>query len=95
MPLQAQTASVDEVAAALGLGVDKLKRTWLKLHQEHGMPRKLPTGWVWPRGALERWIDTQAAPPPEPDNQPKPAGALAAVIANENQRLRAKLGALA
>lgn len=51
-----ETASLDEVATALGRSAGWLQRHWLKLHLELGFPRKLPTGWVWPRRAVEAWL---------------------------------------
>lgn len=55
-----ETAPIEEVAQAIGrpgkAGVAWLKRNWLKLHQREGFPRKIPTGFVWPRRAVEVWL---------------------------------------
>ncbi len=51
-----ETAHLEEVAGAIGRKPAYLKRNWLKLHEEHGFPRKLPTGFVWPRRSVEAWL---------------------------------------
>lgn len=40
---------------------------WIQNHhaeltEKHGMPRKLPGGWVWSRLAMMAWIATYGAP---------------------------------
>lgn len=54
--LKDKTASLAEVAEALGRKPEWLKRNWLRFHNEHGFPRKIPCGDVWPRGAVEAWL---------------------------------------
>lgn len=54
--LSADAVSIDEVAAALGRNENWLRRNWLKIYEEHGFPRKHPTGWTWPRGAVAAWL---------------------------------------
>ncbi|ESZ32722.1 hypothetical protein [Mesorhizobium sp. L2C066B000] len=54
--LSDETAGLDEVAQAIGRPAPWLKRNWLKLHQREGFPRKIPTGDVWPRRAVEVWL---------------------------------------
>lgn len=56
MALTDETAGLDEVAAALGRSSDWLMRNWLKIHERENFPRKIPTGWVWPRRAVEVWL---------------------------------------
>ncbi|ESY21528.1 hypothetical protein [Mesorhizobium sp. LNJC391B00] len=51
-----ETAPIEEVAQAIGRPAAWLKRNWLKLHQREGFPRKIPTGDVWPRRAVEVWL---------------------------------------
>lgn len=51
-----ETAPLDEVATAIGRSAGWLQRHWLDIHQTLGFPRKLPTGWVWPRRAVEAWL---------------------------------------
>ncbi len=58
MSLIDRTAPLSEVAAALGKSEDWLRRNWLRFHREQGFPRKL-AGWVWPRRAVEIWIEAE------------------------------------
>lgn len=51
-----ETASLEEVASALGKPPAWLKRNWLKFHLTSGFPRKIPAGDVWPRRAVEAWL---------------------------------------
>lgn len=57
-----------ELAEVLGITPENLKRTWLKLHQKHAMPRKHAAGWLWPRGAINIWLTSQAAVSAIPGN---------------------------
>jgi hypothetical protein len=90
MHLSDKLVKIDELAATLDRTQDWVKRNWLKLHLEQGMPRKIAVGWAWPRGALERWLEegadgvTREAQAPE-----APTGTgLSAFIANQNTALR-------
>lgn len=56
MALTDEVAGLEEVAAALGRSPIWLQRNWLKLHQGEDFPRKIPSGWVWPRRAVEVWL---------------------------------------
>jgi len=56
MSLMEEIASLEEVAGALGRKPEWLMRRWLKLHQDHGFPRKHPSGWTWPRSAVAAWL---------------------------------------
>lgn len=60
-----EAAGIDEVAAALGRSAGWLQRHWLKIHRESGFPRKHPTGWTWPRGAVAAWLASGGVPAPE------------------------------
>lgn len=66
-----ETASLDEVASALGKSPAWLKRNWLRFHQSNGFPRKIPAGDVWPRRAVEAWLRSagQITAPPLPANE--------------------------
>lgn len=92
--LSEKLVKVPELAAALDRSEDWIKRNWLRLHMEQGMPRKLTVGWSWPRGALERWLEEGAGGTPRqeiPSADPRPTIApLDVVIANQNSKLRAK-----
>lgn len=84
-----ETASLEEVAKAIGRKPAWLMRKWLKLHQEQNFPRKIPTGWVWPRRAVEVWLRSagQFAPAPLPANQNgHEADAISAAAAALRQR---------
>lgn len=62
-----ETATLAEVAQALGRSESWLRRNWLRIHVEDGFPRKLPTGPVWPRQLVEAWCRSGGfAPPPAP-----------------------------
>ena len=54
--LSNETASLHEVAAALGRDPDWLRRNWLKIHKRFGFPRKSALGWVWPRRLVEAFL---------------------------------------
>lgn len=81
MSLSERVVGLDELAAALRREPDYIRRNWLKMHQRHGMPRKNPTGWVWPRGAMEAWLDGAEAA--EVTN-------LSNLVANQNRKLAEK-----
>lgn len=73
MALANETATLAEVAAALGRRESWLRRNWVKLADEQGFPRKLPCGPVWPRHQVELWCRTGGAVPAAPtanDNSP-------------------------
>ncbi|MER2536904.1 MAG: hypothetical protein ABTQ31_17260 [Rhizobiaceae bacterium] len=90
--LNSETASIAEVASALGRSEGWLRRHWLRLHQRDGFPRKISAGWVWPRRAVEVWLRSggAAAPLPVPANDI--AGAFDPIAA-ANQALRGRYGA--
>jgi len=84
-----EIAPLEEVAQAIGRTPSWLKRHWLRLHQEENFPRKIPTGFVWPRRAVEVWLRTagQFVPAPLPANQNGGEGdAVSAAAAALRQR---------
>lgn len=86
--LSADAVAIAEVAAALNRKEDWLRRNWLKIHLEHGFPRKHPTGWTWPRGAVAAWLASGGFAPRmlEPDNDAFPVSdPEAAYMANLNR----------
>ncbi|RWF49952.1 MAG: hypothetical protein EOS50_30185 [Mesorhizobium sp.] len=88
-----EIAPLDEVAQAIGRPAAWLKRNWLKLHLEQNFPRKIPTGFVWPRRAVEVWLRSagQLAPAPLPANQNGQEGdAIAAAAAALRERYGAR-----
>lgn len=86
--LAEDAAGIEEVADALGRPVAWLQRHWLKIHREHGFPRRHPTGWTWPRGAVAAWLAAGGFAPRrlEPANDALPvADPEAAYMANLNR----------
>lgn len=84
-----ETVALEEVAETLHVKPDWLKRNWLKIHENYNFPRKIPTGFVWPRRAVEVWLRSagQIAPAPLPANQNGTAGdAIAAAAAALRER---------
>lgn len=73
-----ETATLQEVAAALGKSENWLKSKWLKLHQEENFPRKIACGWVWPRRQVEAWLRAGGMMPVvlAPANENLPGDAL-------------------
>lgn len=90
MSLADRLVRIDEVAAALDRTEDWVQRNWLKMHTQHGMPRKLPTGWQWPRAAMERWIESFGGSAFEEvgADQAELSADLAQLVANQNRRHR-------
>lgn len=92
MPLNTTVVDIDELAVTLGRSADYIRRNWLKMHRDHGMPRKNPCGWIWPRAAMEAWLAGAAQQDlpreePAPAVKPAPSG-IGAIVANQNARLR-------
>lgn len=90
MSLADRVVGISELALALGRSEQWIKRQWLNLHMEEGMPRKLPTNWVWPRKAMENWIEQQGAVfSQESADQATPVNPdLKIITFSENQKLR-------
>lgn len=86
-----ETATLAEVASALGRPEGWLRRKWLQLHLAEGFPRKLSCGWVWPRRQVEAWLRAGGAMPVvlEPANDDAPANVLVAM----SEALSARYGA--
>lgn len=63
-PIAELTVPLDEVAAALGISPDRLRRTARALHVRHGFPLPLPVigGWRWSRAVLEAWLEAGGVP---------------------------------
>ncbi|MCF6120513.1 hypothetical protein L2449_27185 [Mesorhizobium muleiense] len=88
-----EIAPLEEVAQAIGVKPAWLKRNWLKIHERENFPRKIPTGFVWPRRAVEVWLRSagQFAPAPLPANQNGQEGdAIAAAAAALRERYGAR-----
>lgn len=84
MALSDQTVKLAEVAAALDMSEDYLRRHWRRLHETRGFPHKL-TGWVWARASIEAWIATDGKSVAG-ENTPA-AASPAALAANQNRAL--------
>lgn len=84
--LSNETVGLSEVAAALGRSEGWVKRNWLRFYESHGFPRKIPSGWVWPRGAVVAWLRSGGLVPPAAqtlianDNAGDPVAAAAASL---------------
>ena len=66
---------LDELARELGITPQRLRRTWPRLHREHGLPRKHPCGWAWPRALTTAWLlAQQGAPVADTTNDNHPDG---------------------
>lgn len=89
MTLSAKTVAIGELAAALGRSEEWLRRHWRKLQAEAGMPPRVPGTWVWPRSLVEQWIEQRL---PCEAATAEVVTPIAALIANENQRLRNRIG---
>lgn len=50
------TILLPEIVALTGRSEAWVRRNWLKLHEQHHFPRKLPGLWAWPRRAVEAWV---------------------------------------
>ncbi len=83
MSLSDRVVGLDELASALHREPDYIRRNWLRLHQKKGMPRKNPAGWIWPRGAMEAWLDGAEA---------KEVQELSELVANQNKKLAQRYG---
>lgn len=79
MRLALKVVGIDELAEALGRTPEYIHRNWLKLHTQHGMPRKNPAAWVWPRGAMEAWLCGADA---------VEVKGLTGLVANQNEMMR-------
>lgn len=91
MSLSDETVGLEELAEAIGKKPDWLKRHWLKLHEAENFPRKIPTGWVWPRRAVLSWLRSGGFMPPLPANQNGEADFIDAAAAALKERYGARI----
>lgn len=88
--LAEDAVAIDEVAAALGRTENWLRRNWVKIYEEFGFPRRHPTGWTWPRGAVAAWLASGGFSPrqlqPANDDAFALADPEAAYMANLNRQ---------
>lgn len=97
MPLTECTAGIAEVAEALGVSEAWLRRHHRTLSDERGFPRRLPTGWRWPRRLVELWLTTGGIgrSPLRPANDDAPADdaeGLAALVDAQRASLTERYG---
>lgn len=90
MALQDKFVGISELAQVMGVSELTLKRTWLKRHNENGMPRKSPCGWLWPRRSIELWLAGAILPANDNDGLPEPA--IVDTIESQNAALRIRYG---
>ena len=65
------------------------RRHWLRMHERHGFPRRLPDLWAWPRPAVEAWSrggGLVATAAPANENRPD------AILDRDEVRLRRRFG---
>jgi hypothetical protein len=92
MSLADDTASLEEVAAAMNRRPGWLKRHARRLHEANGFPRPIAgSAWAFPRRAVETWLRAGGAVPqlPSPANQNGPGDYVAAYAAALKQRFGA------
>lgn len=95
MSLSERLVMLPEMAEALQRSEDWVRRNWLRLHNDHGMPRKCSVGWQWPRRAMEAWLDMGGISPVdlEPEHPVPPTSGGSAhlrLVANQNRDLAAR-----
>lgn len=95
MSLSERLVMLPEMAEALQRSEDWVRRNWLRLHNDHGMPRKCSVGWQWPRRAMEAWLDMGGISPVdlELENPVPPTNGGSAhlrLVANQNRDLAAR-----
>lgn len=86
---------LDEVAKVLRRTPDNIKRNWLKLHRELGMPRKHAAGWIWPRASFNVWLTSPASVEAVPGNDntgDTPPDLHSQRVADQKAALHAQLG---
>jgi predicted DNA-binding transcriptional regulator AlpA len=52
----APIVTIAELSEMTGRPETWWRRNWLRMHERHAFPRKLPGLWGWPRKAVEAWI---------------------------------------
>lgn len=88
--LQAKILTLSELAAATGRPESWWRRHWLRMHNLHRFPRRLPGLWGWPRAAVEDWCRQGGFLPVDvlPANQNQPGDDLGQATA----RIEARFG---
>ncbi|TRL39853.1 hypothetical protein [Rhizobium straminoryzae] len=89
MQLEQKLVGLPEICAAFGVSEAWVRRHHRRLSREKGMPEKCSMGWVWPRKRFEDWIDG-AYGRAAIEEAEEPAARVPTMIANQNQRLRAR-----
>ena len=84
--LQSNILTLDELSAATGRTSAWWKRNWLRMHEQHNFPRRLPGLWGWPRVSVEVWcrgggLSPGIAAPANQNDAPDLAMATAALEA--------------
>lgn len=93
MTIQSKLVGLPEICAAFGVTEVWMRRHHRRLSREQGMPEKCSIGWVWPRRRMEEWIDgTYGRALVE---EQETAARTPSMIANQNERLRARYAARA
>lgn len=91
MSLSEKFVTLDELCAATRRTAHWWRRNHRRLHLDAGMPEKSALGWLWPRKALERWIDGEGfSVTPEPAAAGSAEARAGAIAANQNRTLRAR-----
>lgn len=93
MSLSEKFVSIEELAAATNRTPHWYRRHHRRLHREAGMPEKSALGWLWPRKALERWIDGEGVAhrgEAAPDAAGQAVAEANTIAANQNRDLRAR-----
>lgn len=93
--LQSKILTLDELAMATGRPAQWWKRHWLRMHNTHRFPRRLPGLWGWPRAAVEEWCRHGGASPfaAMPANQNSPlTDAMPDDLAAATARIEARFG---
>ncbi len=61
--LQAKFLTLAELSEATGRSEDWWRRNWLRMHEQHEFPRRLPGLWNWSRPAVEAWAQNGGKTP--------------------------------
>jgi hypothetical protein len=96
--LSEHTATLEEVAAAIGRDPAWLKRHWRRLTSRNGFPAPLPgSKWCWSRQLVLLWIaNAPARPVADNENAPSPqpadAGGSNDLVRAQHASLTARYG---
>ncbi|MHA7969008.1 hypothetical protein [Rhizobium sp. CAU 1783] len=88
MSISEKFVTLEELSTATGRTPSWFMRHHRRLSRDEGMPEKSSLGWVWPRKRMEEWIDGTYGR--ALDEDAAPAARVPTMIANQNQRLRAR-----